>query len=129
MILLRMASGKELIDAVRSSLEADGELSQIKAEMRTKVMKLLEGSNRSSKPKHPKSPHEVLLINELIREYLDWMGYKYTSSVLVTECELSKQPLNRIFITKSLGTIDTEKTKDLPVLFSLVETFKELKEA
>lgn len=69
---------------MRSSLEADGDLGQMKAEMRTIVMKLLEGSNKSSRSKHPKSPNEVLIINELIREYLDWMGYKYTSSVMVT---------------------------------------------
>lgn len=70
--------------AIRTSLEADGELGQIKAEMRTKVMKLLEGSHRSSRSKLPKSPQEVLILNELIREYLDWMGYKYTSTVLVS---------------------------------------------
>lgn len=70
--------------AVRTSLENDGELSQIKAEMRTKVMKLLEGSNKSGISKQPKSPREVLIVNELIREYLDWMGYKYTSTVLVS---------------------------------------------
>lgn len=65
-------------------MEADGELGQVKAEMRTKVMKLLEGSQRSSRSKRPKSPQEVLVINELIREYLDWMGYKYASNVLAT---------------------------------------------
>ncbi|XP_001603530.1 lisH domain-containing protein FOPNL [Nasonia vitripennis] len=124
-----MATGKDLIDAIRTSLEADGELGQIKAEMRTKVMKLLEGSQRSSGSKLPKSPQEVLILNELIREYLDWMGYKYTSTVLVSECELSKQPLDRSFITKDLGTVETEKTKELPLLFCLVETFKELKGA
>lgn len=70
--------------AVRTSLEADGELGQIKAEMRMKVMKLLEGSQRSSRSKQPKSPQEVLVINELVREYLDWMGYKYASNVLVS---------------------------------------------
>jgi lisH domain-containing protein FOPNL len=75
---------KNIFLAVRTSLEADGELSQMKAAMRTKVMKLLEGSHRTSRSKCLKSPQEVLIINELIREYLDWMGYKYTSSVLVS---------------------------------------------
>ncbi|XP_011501936.1 PREDICTED: lisH domain-containing protein FOPNL [Ceratosolen solmsi marchali] len=125
-----MATRKDLIDAflaVRTSLDADGELSQIKAAMRTKVMKLLEGSHRSSRSKCLKSPREVLIINELIREYLDWMGYKYTSTVLISECELSKQPLDRTFINKDLGTVETEKTKDVPLLFCLIETLKEIK--
>ncbi|XP_014217792.1 lisH domain-containing protein FOPNL [Copidosoma floridanum] len=124
-----MATGKELIDAVRNSLEADGELSRMKAEMRTKVMKLLEGSHKSSRSSQPKSPHEVLILNELIREYLDWMGYKYTSSILVSESDLSKQPLDRTFITKELGAVETEKTKELPLLFCLVETIKEIQNA
>ncbi|KAJ8667353.1 hypothetical protein QAD02_009015 [Eretmocerus hayati] len=124
-----MASGKELIDAVRFSLEADGELSQMKAEMRTKIMKLLEGTQKSSKSNQPKSPQEVLILNEMIREYLDWMGYKYTSTVLVSECDLSKQPLDRSLIAKDLGTTETDKTKELPLLFCLVETFKEMRSA
>ncbi|XP_014235182.1 lisH domain-containing protein FOPNL-like isoform X1 [Trichogramma pretiosum] len=114
---------------VRTSLESDGALSQIKAEMRTKVMQLLEGSNKSSRSKHPKSPQEVLILNELIREYLEWMGYKYASNVLITECELSKQPLDRNLITKDLGIIETEKSKELPLLFCILETFKEIKSA
>ena len=68
---------------MRDSLEADGQLCRIKAEMRTEVMKLLDGSSKSSRTKRPKSPHDVLLLNELIREYLDWIGYKYTSNILV----------------------------------------------
>ena len=35
-----------------------------------------------SKPK-PQLPHENLLINELIRDYLEFNGYKYTCSVLL----------------------------------------------
>ena len=68
--------------AVRSSLEADGHLGQIKAEIRTKVMKLLDKSSVTKEVKKPMNTN-VLLINELIREYLNWMGYQYTSSVFV----------------------------------------------
>ncbi|XP_051173826.1 uncharacterized protein LOC127289748 isoform X2 [Leptopilina boulardi] len=114
-------------ESVRDSLEADGQLGRIKAEMRTEVMKLLDGSSKSSRVKRPKSPHDVLFLNELIREYFDWIGYKYTSNVFVTECELGKQPLDRAFLTQDLGVKETEKSKSLPLLFCVIEAFKELK--
>lgn len=44
-------------------------------------MKVLEPeSNSNSKPE---IPSETLIINELIREFLTWNGYHYTTSVLV----------------------------------------------
>ncbi|XP_043479325.1 uncharacterized protein LOC122509378 [Leptopilina heterotoma] len=114
-------------ETVRDSLEADGQLGRIKAEMRTEVMKLLDGSSKSSRVKRPKSPHDVLFLNELIREYFDWIGYKYTTNVFVTECELGKQPLDRSFLAQDLGVKETEKSKSLPLLFCIIQAFKELK--
>ena len=69
--------------AVRDSLEADGQLGRLKAEMRTEVMRLLDGSSTSARIKNIESPRNVLIMNELVREYLDWIGYKYTASVLI----------------------------------------------
>lgn len=67
--------------AVRESLKADGDLDRIKAEMRTEVIKLLDCSSKESKVKTIKPSHDIVFLNELIREYLDWMGYKYSSTV------------------------------------------------
>lgn len=69
--------------AVREALKTDGDLDCIKAEMRTKVMKLLDCSSKDDKSKVIKSPHDIIFLNELIREYLDWMGYKYSSTVFI----------------------------------------------
>ncbi|XP_046733832.1 centrosomal protein 20 [Diprion similis] len=122
-----MATEKDLINAVRDSLEADGKLGSMKAEMRTEVMKLLDGSSKNQKSTRPHPPHDILVLNELIREYLDWIGYKYTSTVLMAECELPKQPIERTFLAQDLGVKENDKTKSSPLLFSLVETFKTLK--
>ncbi|KAG7209618.1 hypothetical protein KM043_011270 [Ampulex compressa] len=74
-----MATEKDLINAVRESLKADGELARIKAEMRTEVIKLLDNSGKE-RMNVSKPSHDIVLLNELIREYLDWMGYKYSST-------------------------------------------------
>lgn len=71
--------------AVRESLKADGDLDRIKAEMRTEVIKLLDCSNKENKTIKPS--HEIIFLNELVREYLDWMGYKYSSTVFIAGIE------------------------------------------
>ncbi|XP_043279741.1 centrosomal protein 20 [Venturia canescens] len=120
-----MATEKDLMNAVRDSLESDGVLGRLKAEMRTEVMRLLGGpSNKPNRITKIESPPNVILMNELVREYLDWIGYKYTSSVLIAECKLSKQPLDRSFLLRDLGVRDSATTKNLPLLYSLVETTK-----
>ncbi|XP_020290565.1 lisH domain-containing protein FOPNL [Pseudomyrmex gracilis] len=122
-----MATEKDLVNAVRESLKADGDLDRIKAEMRTEVIKLLDGSSKESKLKTVNPSHDIVFLNELIREYLDWMGYKYSSTVFTAECDLPKHPLDRTLLAQGLGVRDNEKSKTLPLLCSLVQTFASLK--
>lgn len=122
-----MATEKDLINAVTESLKADGELGRIKAKVRTEVIKLLDNSNKGNKMKLPKPSQDIVFINELIREYLDWMGYKYSSTVFISECNLSKQPIERSLLVQSLGTMESESSTNVPLLCSIVETFRNLK--
>lgn len=120
-----MATEKDLVNAVRESLKADGDLDRIKAEMRTEVMKLLDCSSKESKTVKP--PYDTVFLNELIREYLDWMGYQYSSTVFIAECDLPKHPLDRTLLTQGLKVKDNERSRNLPLLCSLVQTFTDLK--
>ena len=70
------------ISAVRENLHRSGKLDKIKAELRAEIMTVLEPTcNPNTKPK---IPSETLVINELIREFLAWHGYHYTTSVFIT---------------------------------------------
>uniref|UniRef100_A0A673I056 Fgfr1op N-terminal like n=1 Tax=Sinocyclocheilus rhinocerous TaxID=307959 RepID=A0A673I056_9TELE len=73
-----MATITELKSALRETLEARGVLGQLKARIRAEVFSALDDQ---STPRPPLS-HENLLINELIREYLQFNKYRYTASVL-----------------------------------------------
>lgn len=123
-----MATEKDLVNAVRESLKADGDLDRIKAEMRTEVMKLLDCSSNDTKSKAVKPSHDIMFLNELVREYLDWMGYKYSSTVFTAECDIPKHPLDRTLLAQSLGVKDSERSKNLPLLCSLIQTFISLKD-
>lgn len=141
--------------------------------MRTEVIKLLDCSSKENK-KIVKPSHDIILLNELVREYLDWMGYKYSSTVfiagilcyfreyiyiytymchhikndnrncikckiifllkfcdiknnVISECDLPKHSLDRTLLAQSLGVKDNEKSRNLPLLCGLVQTFTNLK--
>lgn len=66
------------------SLEQTGSLSKLKAKTRAEVLTVLNSTcNENDKSSVPRMTDEVLLVNELIREYLVFMEYKCTSSMLI----------------------------------------------
>lgn len=60
-------------------MEARGVMGQIKARVRAEVFHALDDQND---PRPPLS-NENMLINELIKEYLEFNKYKYSASVLM----------------------------------------------
>lgn len=67
-----------VVTALKEALEKRGVLGQIRANIRAEVFHALDDQ---SEPRPPLS-RENLLINELVREYLEYNKYKYTASVL-----------------------------------------------
>ena len=86
-----MASLEDLKNVLRETLEQKGALNKVKAQIRAEIFTALDAENNQGKPQ---LPQENILINELIREYLEYNGYYNTLSVLVTE---SGQPVDPPF--------------------------------
>lgn len=63
---------------MKETLERQGTLNQVKARIRAEVFNALDDQTES----RPPLTSENLLIIELVREFLDFNGYKYTSSVM-----------------------------------------------
>ncbi|XP_075574981.1 centrosomal protein 20 isoform X4 [Pelecanus crispus] len=84
-----MATVAELKAVLKDTLEKRGALGQIKARIRAEVFNALDDR---SEPRPPLS-HENLLINELIREYLEYNKYKYAASVLTAVLRILGKPL------------------------------------
>ncbi|KAL8582305.1 Centrosomal protein 20 [Nucella lapillus] len=86
-----MASAAELTEVVKKNLEQRGVLNQVKARIRAEVYNAIDrpADNR------PVISNENILINELIREYLDFNKYHYTSSLLTAESGMAKEPFDR----------------------------------
>lgn len=60
-------------------MEKRGVLGHLKARIRAEVFNALDDDHEP----RPSLSHENLLINELIREYLEFNKYKFTASVLI----------------------------------------------
>lgn len=80
-----------------------------------------------STPRPPLS-HENLLINELIREYLEFNKYRYTASVLTAESGQPEVPLDRQFMANELNVAEDSSAKSVPLLYGLIHHFLSSKE-
>lgn len=114
-----MSSTNELKEVIKDTLENKGTLGQIKARIRAEVFNALNDDSESK----PQLSNENLIINELIREYLDFNKYKYTSSVLVAESGQPNVPLDRGFLSRELNIREDRNSTSVPLLYGLVSTY------
>ena len=109
-----MTTVEELKNALKETLEQKGVLNEIRAKMRQSIFEAIESDDKPQ----PKLSNENLIINALIKEYLDYNSYLHTSSVFQAE---SGQPkLDRNFITSQLNIIETNQSQQVPLLYSLI---------
>ncbi|KAG7382395.1 hypothetical protein PHYPSEUDO_004876 [Phytophthora pseudosyringae] len=77
------ATLSDLKDVLKDTLAARGSLDQIKARIRAEIFAALDDQDV---PK-PKLSNENLIINELIREYFEYNGYRHALSVFLPVTE------------------------------------------
>ncbi|KAJ8001833.1 hypothetical protein DPEC_G00173520 [Dallia pectoralis] len=119
-----MATITELKCALRETLESRGVLGQLKARIRAEVFHALDDV---SEPR-PSLSHENLIINELIREYLEFNKYRYSASVLTAESGQPEIPLDRQFLANELKVVEDPSARSVPLLYSLLSHFQESSE-
>ncbi|XP_073942425.1 LOW QUALITY PROTEIN: centrosomal protein 20 [Choristoneura fumiferana] len=130
MNVTKETSERELLDAIKKLLKKSGHLDKIQAETRAKVTELLKerqeggAGARGAEGPPPPAP-EVLLVNELIREYLEWNGYLYTAAVLSSEAGLGGARRARGELCAAVGVRDDERSLALPLLANVVAAYVE----
>ena len=98
------AEVSELREALRDALDRRGVLRGLKAQLRAEVFSTLEDGDDV----RPSLPHENLLINELIREYLAFNNYGHTLSVFLPEAGQPVEPLRRDFLQGQMRLPEVE---------------------
>ncbi|CAJ1357322.1 unnamed protein product [Effrenium voratum] len=111
------ASLDELKQALIETLETRGVLGQVKAKVRAEIFAALD----DEQVQRPQLPRENALINELIREYLEYNGYYHSLSVLLPETGHPEEPqFDRRFLASELRVREDERSRSLPLLYALV---------
>uniref|UniRef100_A0A8C6A1D8 Centrosomal protein 20 n=1 Tax=Marmota marmota marmota TaxID=9994 RepID=A0A8C6A1D8_MARMA len=114
-----MATVAELKTVLKDTLEKRGVLGHLKARIRAEVFSALDDDHEP----RPTLSHENLLINELIREYLEFNKYKYTASVLTAESGQPAVPLDRQFLVRELNAFEESKDSKIPLLYGILAHF------
>ncbi len=116
-----MAQGlAELRDVLRQTLDNRGVLGEIKARVRAEVFNALDEDEAEDRPR---LSNENMIINELIREYLEYNGYRHTLSVLVPETgqpEDASKHLPRSLMVSEFGLREDGTSEQLPLLYGIV---------
>ena len=111
-----MTSVEELKNALKETLEQKGVLNQIRTIMRQSIFEAIESDDKPQKV----LSNENLIINELIKEYLSYNNYLHSLSVFEAETGQPKNKLDRDFIAKELNIIETNSSRQVPLLYTIL---------
>ena len=111
-----MTTVEELKNALKETLEQKGVLNEIRARMRQSIFEAIESDDKPQ----PKLSNENLIINTLIKEYLDYNNYLHTSSVFQAESGQPKDKLDRNFVVSQLNIVETNQSQKVPLLYSIL---------
>ena len=113
-----MASLEDLKSVLKETLEQKGVLKDIRARIRAEVFTALDADSGAGKPK---LSNENMIINEMIREYLEYNRYYNTTSVLVAESgQPVEPPFDKEYLHKKFSIAGASSGKNVPLLYELI---------
>ena len=118
-----MASLDDLKGVLRETLEQKGVLNEVKAKIRAEIFTALDAETTNK----PQLSNENMIINEMIREYLEYNRYYNAASVLVTETgQPSEPPFDREFLHRKFGVSSQARgaRPGMPLLYELIYGLK-----
>ena len=118
-----MASLDDLKSVLRETLEQKGVLNDVKAKIRAEIFTALDAETTNK----PQLSNENMIINEMIREYLEYNRYYNAASVLMTETgQPNEPPFDREFLHRKFGVSSQARgaRPGMPLLYELVYGLK-----
>ncbi len=112
-----MASLEDLKGVLKETLEQKGVLNDIKARIRAEIFTALDADTTGK----PKLSNENLILNEIIREYLEYNRYYNTLSVMLTESgQPQDPPFDKEYLHQKFSIGSAGKGKGLPLLYEII---------
>lgn len=85
--------------ALKTRLEETGEMGKLKAYIRAEIFKLLDTEQNEKKPIPDAN---TVLVQELIKECLQWLGYKHSLSIFLQESGHTTDKLDKKILATEL---------------------------
>ena len=119
----------ELFEAIEEVLNEKGVLNQMTCQVRAEILQVLKSSFVTKKKSEAseaeaKVPNSNFIVNELIKEYLDYNGYDNTADVLAIESNLPKKRITRVELETTLKVHSGPNAKRVPLLYSIVSDLR-----
>jgi len=112
-----MASLEDLKNVLKETLEQKGVLNEVKAKIRAEIFTALD-SETSNKPR---LSNENMIINEMIREYLEYNKYYNSLSVLLTETgQPVEPPFDKEYLHRKFSIAKGRGDQKMPLLYELI---------
>ena len=64
---------------------------------------------------------ENMIINDLIREYMEYNNYQNSLSVFGPESGMPPEILDRNFIAKKLKIVEDQNSRSMPLLYGIID--------
>ncbi|RNA06190.1 FGFR1 oncogene partner-like isoform X6 [Brachionus plicatilis] len=121
----------ELKDLIVQTLETNGLLSKIKAQIRANVFRALDDSDKDSRndqlqnlaAKRALNAPEGRTAASLVRDYLESTNLDYTTSVFDPELNSAVGLEKRDKIAQTLNINESDSSRDLPLLIELLKNY------
>uniref|UniRef100_A0A7S0HX00 LisH domain-containing protein n=1 Tax=Phaeocystis antarctica TaxID=33657 RepID=A0A7S0HX00_9EUKA len=115
----------ELKTALRETLDRRGILGTMRAHLQSEIFSAIDSQDDA----RPVLSYENMMMNELIREYLEFNQYRHTLSVFLSESGQPAERLRRQHLSQQLllpplqtaGDGSAGSSRDMPLLYSLLE--------
>ena len=114
---------KELFKAVTDSLQEKGVLGDLSAIVRAHVLHILKQDEPTEAKNLLKTNTHNFVINELVKEYLEWNNLKHAKDVLVLESGHPQESLTRSQLEEVLNIKTGLNASKVPLLYTLVSAF------
>ena len=124
-----------LFEAIEEKLRANGIIDRLSCSVRAEVLQILK--HPESRQKLPKSDDGLpppagstdpdstnFLINELIKEYLDYNGYEHTADILSVESGQPQRRADRNDLEAVLRVHTGPNAKQVPLIYSIVSSLR-----
>ena len=115
----------EFIDTVEKALKDNGVLEHLACQVRVEILQVLKSSLRVTQEKKViAETTNNFLINELIKEYLEFNGYKHSADILSVESGQPAKRVERNDLENALKIHTGPNAKQVPLLYSMVTSFR-----